>query len=209
MQKRKMKSLFVGIVLLFSITEVHALSLSPVSSLSDWTAVPAGKFNFSGNTATISTTGKASIHKEYSGGTGIISTVNIESASGNASAGLAMEAGSVGAYRVHVNLGLMKQTESHYTLYYQIQLRDADGNTVNELAYGMQTREISNPDIVIGIARVDNEIWIYGDNFSLTKWDPLTIMNNTNGKFWLWGGTDQISGSSINARFSAPYIINP
>jgi len=205
--------LTIGLMLMcgFSINSAkcYALSLNPVDSFHDWQeSEPAGQFIRSGNTTSLLTSGKSNMQKEYPGAVGMLCSVNIESVSGSASAGLAMDAGSIGNDRIHVNLGVSRWGDN-YSVYYQIQRRDSNNSVLEELAYGGQTKLITNPNLLIGLARVENEIWLYAEGYSLIKWDPLTIMGAGGSHFWLWGGTDLNPGSSISAKFSNAGIIYP
>ncbi|MEZ4528355.1 MAG: hypothetical protein R2941_20775 [Desulfobacterales bacterium] len=213
MRKNLKAFLIIGRLLIFVLaagsSQSYALSLIPVDNFNDWQkAEPASQYIHSGNALSLSTAGKANIQKEYADGMGILCTFNIESASGTASGGLAMDAGYMGNDKLHVNLGISKWGDN-YSVYYQIQRRDVNNNIIEELAYGGQIKAISNPNLVIGIARVANEIWLYADGYSLIKWDPLTAISPAGSRFWLWGGTDQNPGSSITATFSNVGIIYP
>lgn len=216
---KKAGFLLVIFYFLFSFP-VYAFTFQPVSNFDDWVEYisNSARFEIGGNSLTMNVDGSegygnGSFYKEFPNSIGMAVTVNIESMSGTASAGIAKwEIGKTqNGNRIQALIGVGTDGEEK-KIFYNVHERDSETNeyvrTLLDGVLGGYGELIVGHNITVALARVGNEIWLHAAGYGILKYALSDIATgNPHARCSLWGDAQAGSSNSISATYSNLYII--
>ena len=222
MQEIKMKKAgFLSVVFYFLFSfPVYAFTFQPVSNFDDWVEYisNSARFEIGGNNVTMNVdgsggNGNGSFYKEFPNSIGMMVTVNIESMSGTANAGIAkFEIGQMqSGNRIQALIGVGTDGDKK-KIFYNLHERDSQTNefvrTLSDGVIGGYAELIVGYSITFAVGRVGNEIWFYAAGYGIIKYQSDKIATgNPHARCALYGDAQSGSSNSISATYSSIYII--
>jgi len=179
---KKLEPVFV-IVFALSLITTHAIAEENLSKSNDWHEVVyegSAEFKLDRNSLNIFASGNdgttyAQWEKRVKNPIGMIATVQVTSTSGDGDKfiGIRGNIGTWGNNTFLAEIRLPEWDEKTKCINYRIRERNSENNTVRVWSYGYigdWSGEWNTDDsIVIGFAKIQNEIWFYADNYNSKK----------------------------------------